>query len=255
MSDRVQTAFPAFEVVGRNRPGPWLITCDHASNVIPPTVRAGDLGISPIEMGRHIAYDIGAAGVTRALSRLLNAPAILCSFSRLIIDPNRGEHDPTLLMQLSDGTVIEGNRGIDSAERQRRLNLFYRPYHAEISALAEASSDPFVYLAIHSFAPSLHFGPRRPWEIGVLFSNEDERFALPLIERLEEEPDIRVGRNEPYSGALDGDSVDRHARRFGRPNALIELRHDLIETDEAQCAWAARLAPILKDALKRSGIL
>jgi len=254
MGNKVQTGFPAFEVVGRNRPGPWLITCDHASNVVPPTVCAGDLGISPIEMSRHIAYDIGAAGVTRSLSRLLNAPAILCSFSRLIIDPNRGEHDPTLLMQLSDGTVIEGNRGIDDTERHRRLKLFYRPYHAEISALAEAASDPFVYLAVHSFAPSLNSRPSRPVEIGVLFSNEDDRFALPLIERLEEEPDIRVGRNEPYSGALDGDSVDRHARRFGRPNALIELRHDLIETDRAQCVWAARLAPILRDALKRSGI-
>ena len=254
MRDEVQTSFPAFEVIGRDQSGPWLITCDHASNVVPPSVCGGDLGVSPVEMGRHIAYDIGAAEVTRILSRLLNAPAILCSFSRLVIDPNRGEHDPTLLMQLSDGTVIEGNRRIDTAERERRLDLFYRPYHAEISTLANMAPDPFVYLAVHSFAPSLNARPARPWDIGVLFSGEDERFALPLIERLEEEPDICVGRNEPYSGVLHGDSVDRHALRFGRPNALIEIRHDLIGTSEDQRAWASRLAPILADALERSDI-
>ncbi len=254
MRNEVQTSFPAFEVVGRNNPGPWLITCDHASNAVPPMVSGGDLGISPTDMDRHIAYDVGAAGVTRCLSRLLDAPAILCTFSRLVIDPNRGEDDPTLLMQVSDGTVIEGNRGSDSAERERRLNLCYRPYHAEISSLATSSVRRFIYLAIHSFVPRLKARPARPWDIGVLFSHEDDRFARPLIERLEEEGDIRVGRNEPYCGALDGDSVERHALRFGHPNALIEIRQDLIGTGNAQRTWAKRLAPILTDALERANL-
>ncbi len=254
MRNDVQTNFPAFEVIGRNRPGPWLITCDHASNVVPPMVSGGDLGISATDMDRHIAYDIGAAGVTRCLSHLLDAPAILCAFSRLVIDPNRSENDPTLLMQLSDGTVIEGNRGIDGAERERRLNLYYRPYHAEISALAAAGMQRLVYLAIHSFTPCLSARPMRPWHIGVLHSSEDDRFARPLIERLEEEEDLCVGRNEPYSGALHGDSVDRHALRLGRPNALIELRQDLVSTRDAQHAWARRLAPILTEALERANL-
>ena len=254
MRDEVQTAHPAFEVIGRNRSGPWLITCDHASNVVPPAVCGGELGIPDAEMHRHIAYDIGAAEVTRYLSGFLNAPAILSSFSRLVIDPNRDENDPTLVMQLSDGTVIEGNRGIDEEERERRLALFYRPYHAEISALANAFNEPFVYLAVHSFTPRLNARLERPWDIGVLFSSADEGFALTLVERLERETDLCIGRNEPYSGSLSGDSVDRHALRFGRPNALIELRHDLIGTREAQRAWAMRLAPMLEDALELADI-
>ncbi len=254
MRDEVQTVYPAFEVIGRNRPGPWLITCDHASNSVPVTVCGGDLGIPPAEMCRHIAYDVGAAGVTRLLSDLLNAPAILCSFSRLVIDPNRGENDPTLVMQLSDGTIIEGNRGLDDAERERRLDLFHRPYHAEISALANAANEPFVYLALHSFTPRLNAGSERPWDIGVLFSNRDQRFALPLIERLERETDLCIGTNEPYAGALSGDSLDRHALRFGRPNALIEIRHDLIDNRKTQREWATRLAPILTHALERADI-
>ncbi len=251
MSDEIQTDFPAFEVIGRNRPGSWLITCDHASNTVPPTVSGGDLGLSATDMGRHIAYDIGAAEVTRFLSRILDAPAILSTFSRLVIDPNRGESDPTLLMQLSDGTVIEGNRGLDQAEREYRLNSFYRPYHAEISALATAGAERSVYLAIHSFTPYLNAQQRRPWHIGVLYSSEDDRFAGPLIERLEREGDLCVGRNKPYSGAIRGDSLYRHALRSERPNALIEIRHDLISTKESQCAWAERLAPILMETFKR----
>ena len=221
---------------------------------MPPTVSNGDLGVSPADMDRHIAYDIGAAGVTRHLSRLLDAPAVLCTFSRLVIDPNRGENDPTLVMQLSDGSVIKGNRSIDSVERERRLDLFHRPYHKKISALARARTEPFVYLAVHSFTPRLNGRPARPWDVGVLFSTEDDRFAQPLIERLEEEGDICVGRNEPYAGVLHGDSVDRHALRCGRPSALIELRHDLIRTKNAQLRWARRLAPILTDALERADI-
>lgn len=250
MKDELQTKFPVFEVIGRNRTSPWLLTCDHASNAVPPTVSDGDLGLSAANMGRHIAYDIGADGVTRWLSRLLNAPAILCKFSRLVIDPNRGEEDPTLLMQVSDGTVIEGNRRLSEEERKRRLNCFYRPYHAEISSLIAESAEQTVYVAIHSFTPSLNGRQTRPWDIGVLYSDKDERFARPLIERLEKESDLCIGRNEPYSGALHGDSVDRHALRTGRPNALIEFRHDLIETKDAQRAWAERVAPILAEALE-----
>ncbi len=251
MKDGAETTYQAYRIVGAERPGRWLLTCDHASNAVPPMIQGGDLGLPPADMNRHIAYDIGAAGVTKRLADLLNTPAILSTFSRLVIDPNRGEDDPTLLMQLYDGTVIPGNRDIDAEERQRRLDLCYRPYHDSIDRLA-ARRDGLIYLAIHSYTPRLNGRPERPWQVGVLHDSRDSRFAQALIDRLCEESDLSVGDNEPYSGALEGDSVDRHALTHGRPNALIELRHDLIDTEEGQARWAQRLAPILEEALARS---
>ena len=254
MKDDIFMTYRAYDIIGEDRPGPWLVTCDHASNAVPPMVCNGDLGLPDRDMGRHIAYDIGAAGVARRLAELLDAPAVFSNFSRLVIDPNRGEDDPTLLMQLYDGTVIEGNRHIDAAERERRLNLFYRPYHDAVERLA-AKKDAVnaVYLPIHSFTPRLNGRTPRPWQVGVLYGY-DARFGRALIERLNEEPGLIVGDNEPYSGSLAGDSVDRHALHHGRLNALIEIRHDLIDTEETQIAWAERLAPILEEALARTHV-
>ncbi len=251
MKDNAHMTYCAYEIIGEDRPAPWLLTCDHATNAVPASVNGGDLGLPEADMGRHIAYDVGAAGVTRRLADLLDAPAILSTFSRLVIDPNRGEDDPTLLMKLYDGTVIPGNRLADEAELERRMDLCYRPYHAQVERLAATRPENSVYLAIHSFTPRLNGRVPRPWQIGVLHAY-DGRFAVPLIERLQEEPDLVVGDNEPYSGSLFGDSVDRHALKHGRPNALIELRHDLIDTPEGDLEWADRLAPILQDALERS---
>jgi predicted N-formylglutamate amidohydrolase len=247
MKDDASMTFSAYQIIGEDRPGPWLLTCDHASNAVPPMICGGDLGLAEADMGRHIAYDVGAAGVTRHLADLLNAPAILGTFSRLVIDPNRGEDDPTLLMQLYDGTVIPGNRRMDAAERERRLDLCYRPYHAQVERLA-ARHDNTVYVPVHSFTPRLNGRTPRPWHVGVLYGY-DARFGKALIARLQQEPDLVVGDNEPYSGSLAGDSVDRHALHHGRPNALIEIRHDLIDTEEGQRHWAERLAPILEEAL------
>ncbi|MCG6904310.1 MAG: N-formylglutamate amidohydrolase [Rhodobacter sp.] len=253
MKDDTALTFAASETLGADRPGPWLVTCDHASNAVPPMIAGGDLGLPETDMNRHIAFDIGAAGVTRHLAALLEAPAVLSTFSRLVIDPNRGEDDPTLLMQLYDGTVIPGNRMMDAAERDRRLNLCYRPYHQAVAGLAAARPPGSVYLAIHSFTPRLNGRTPRPWQVGILFA-EDTRFSAPLLDRLAREPDLCVGANEPYSGALLGDSVDRHALRHNRLNALIELRHDLIDTESGQREWAQRLAPILEDALRNTQI-
>jgi len=252
MKDATLTIWPACECIDGAPLSPWLLTCDHASNAVPPMVRGGDLGLSAADMARHIAYDIGAAGVTRRLAAHLDAPAVLSTFSRLVIDPNRGTDDPTLLMQLYDGTVIPGNRRIDAAERARRLSLLYEPYHDMVDRLA-AAHDPVVYVAIHSFTPRLNGRTARPWNIGILHGHDD-RFSRVLIDRLAEEADLVVGDNEPYSGSLEGDSVDRHALRHGRPNTLIEIRHDLIDTEQGQAEWAARLAPALVDARARAGL-
>ena len=198
-------------------------------------------------MQRHIAYDIGAAGVTRALADALSAPAILSNFSRMVIDPNRGLDDPTLLMKLYDGTVIPTNRTANEVEKTRRVDAFYTPYHNALTELA-AQQDDTVIIAIHSFTPQLNGRALRPWHIGILHQFDD-RLSNPLLSLLRSEGDLCVGDNEPYAGHLPGDAVDRHALQTGRANVLIELRSDLIETPYQQITWAKRLAPILTLAL------
>ncbi len=237
----------ACQIDGQNRPSDIVVTCDHASNRVPPQVNGGTLGLPPAEMERHIAYDVGAAGVARALGRHMDAPVICANFSRLVIDPNRGEDDPTLIMQIYDGTIIPANRNLTDAQVNWRLENCYHPYHAALAGLLDSRARP-VMVAIHSFTPRLNGHAMRPWHIGILHGR-DRRLALPLLERLRAEPDLCVGENEPYGGHLDGDSIDRHAIRHDRPNILIELRNDLIRTPERQQRWAARLAPILQEVI------
>lgn len=238
----------AYEISGEHRPGRWLVTCDHASNRVPHWVAGGDLGICAADMARHIALDVGAAGVARALGARLDSPVICSDFSRLVIDPNRGEEDPTLVMKLYDGTIIPANRHIGAVEVEERMQRLYRPYHAALSRLAARQADT-VIVAVHSFTPCLQGRAARPWQVGVLYSHLDERLSRPLIAALQEEGDLCVGDNEPYAGHLPGDAIDRHALQPGRLNTLIEVRNDLIATAEAQDAWAGRLAPLLRRAL------
>ena len=126
-----------------------------------------------------------------------------------------------LLMKLYDGSIIPGNRHADAAERERRLEMCYRPYHRELARLAALPH--VVIVSIHSFTRQLRGRPPRPWEIGVLYPPQ-ERFSPALIDRLRGEDDLCVGENEPYTGHLPGDAIDKHGTAFGRPNTLIELR-------------------------------
>ncbi|WP_281984409.1 N-formylglutamate amidohydrolase [Thalassorhabdomicrobium marinisediminis] len=243
------TSHTPFHIHGGDRQSRWLITCDHAANTVPACVGGGDLGLAPANMERHIAYDVGAAGVTRALADALGAPAVLSNFSRLVIDPNRGLDDPTLLMKLYDGSVIPANRDADAVEKARRVDAFYTPYHQAVADCA-ARRDDTVVISVHSFTPKLNGRRPRPWHIGILHAF-DNRLAESLIALLREEPDLCVGDNEPYAGHLPGDSLDRHALQTGRANALVELRNDLIQSEADQQHWGARLAPILTAALSR----
>lgn len=238
-----------FAIEGQDRPGRWLVTSDHASNAVPDWVNGGSLGIPAADMARHIAWDIGAAGLARALGARLDSPVLMSNFSRLVIDPNRGEDDPTLVMTLYDGTIIPANRHAGPDEVERRLDRLYRPYHAAYARLAALHPDR-VILAIHSFTPCLRGRAPRPWHVGVLHSHLDSRLSTRLIARLNREADLCIGDNEPYSGHLPGDAIDRHALRLGRHNTLIEVRHDLIDTPAGQAHWAARLAPILTETLE-----
>ena len=233
-------------VEGEARRGRWLVTCDHATNRVPDCVGGGDLGVAAQDMARHIAYDVGAAGVASKLGALLDSPAIFADFSRLVIDPNRGEDDPTLVMKLYDGTIIPANRQADAEEVERRLATLYRPYHAALARLAHR--DGTVLCAVHSFTKQFEGRPERPWDVALLYAH-DERVANPLLALLRQERDLCVGANQPYSGHLPGDSIARHGLEEGRPNILIEIRNDLIETPEQQAAWATRLAPLLAQSL------
>ena len=226
-----------------------VLVCDHASNNVPPEI--GSLGLSEEDMRRHIAWDVGARGVTLGLARRLGAEAVLSTWSRLVIDPNRGEDDPTLVMKLYDGSLIPGNRQVGQAETERRLDAYHRPYHRAIDraldrVIAEGRAPALV--AIHSFTPQFRGRPVRPWHVGLLW-DRDDRLLLPLLARLRAEPDLCVGDNEPYNGHLLGDSMYVHGTGRGIPHILIEIRNDLIETADDQEAWAERLAPMLRAAV------
>ena len=253
-----EIAHPAFEAIPGALDGGALIVCDHASNAIPPGY--GTLGLPPEALDRHIAYDIGAADVTRALAGILGAPAVLSTYSRLLIDPNRGLNDPTLVMRYSDGAVVPGNATIDAAEIGRRSRLFWTPYRNEIAATVDAmmkTGEPPALISIHSFTPVMR-SLDRPWKIGILWDRDDRTPKL-LIEALLLEPDLSVGEvgdNEPYDGALAGDTIDAIATSRGLSNALIEIRQDLIADRRSASAWAERLArllaPIIADRRSRA---
>jgi predicted N-formylglutamate amidohydrolase len=232
-----------------------IVICDHASNGLPAAY--GDLGLSRASLQRHIAYDIGAAWLTRRLARLLGAPAVLSTFSRLLIDPNRGADDPTLVMRLSDGAIVPGNARIDAAEIDRRRALYWAPYRNAVAqavdAMAAAGPTPAV-VSIHSFTPHWR-GVERSWKVGVLW-DRDPRLPTPLLRALAAESDLapaheKVGDNEPYDGALAGDTIDDIATTRGLANALIEVRQDLIATEREAEAWAERLARLLAPIIAR----
>jgi predicted N-formylglutamate amidohydrolase len=235
-------------VVGQNRSSSAVVICDHATNTVPGFVNDGNLGLSDTDMARHIAYDVGALGVSKKLAELLNAPLVHSNFSRLVIDPNRGEDDPTLVMQLYDGSIIPANRNISQTDINLRMEKCYRPYHAALETVLSERENP-VILSIHTFTKQLNGYVERPWHVGVL-SSDDKRLSNPLLSELTTHTDLRIGDNQPYSGHLKGDTMEAHALRHGRIHALIEIRNDLIETTDNQHQWAEKLAPICASAIE-----
>jgi predicted N-formylglutamate amidohydrolase len=255
---RIESTEPAFspvETVAGPLDSGVLLVCDHASNAISPGY--GGLGLGTDALDRHIAYDVGAADLTRALAARLDAPAVLSTFSRLLIDPNRGADDPTLVMRYSDGAIVPGNARIDAAEIARRRDRFWAPYRAKIEATIEAmlaTGEPPGLVSIHSFTPVWR-GVARRWKVGVLW-DRDDRVPRRLLEALHAEPDLHtdgIGDNEPYDGALAGDTIDAVATARGLANALIEIRQDLIDGPAGVTAWAERFARLLKPILAEKG--
>jgi predicted N-formylglutamate amidohydrolase len=244
----------SYTVIGGPATAGLLILCDHAGNAFPPGY--GTLGLPPDQLKRHIAYDIGAAEMTRQLAASLGAPAIMTHFSRLLIDPNRGADDPTLIMRLSDGAIVPGNRRLDATERETRIARYWRPYHEAVRATIDAciaAGVPPALLSIHSFTESWK-GVPRPWHVGVLW-DKDGRLPQPLLEAFYAEGDLIVGDNEPYKGCLHGDTMWQHGSMRGLAHALIEVRQDLIRDLEGQTAWADRISRIMRGLLDRPDLL
>ncbi|MGD1878160.1 MAG: N-formylglutamate amidohydrolase [Kiloniellaceae bacterium] len=238
-----------FELFNAAGQAPLLLLCDHATRFIPRALQS--LGLDESALTRHIAWDIGIAEVTRHLARRLDAPAVLSHFSRLIVDPNRQTDNPTLVPEISDGTVVPGNRDLSQADRAARIETFFRPYHAaiaaQVDALQAAGKTPAL-VSMHSFTPIMH-GLQRPWEIGILW-NRDPRLPRPLMDRLRADG-LTVGDNEPYSGADEhGYTQHTHGDRRGLANVLIEVRQDLIDTQQGAAAWAERLGAALEAVLR-----
>jgi predicted N-formylglutamate amidohydrolase len=225
-----------------------LLLCDHAANTVPGDI---DLGIDPALLDRHIAVDIGAAAVTRALASRLGAPAVLGTVSRLVIDLHREPDHPGLIPEASDGHAIPGNVG---ADREARIARFHRPYHRAIHERIRAHR-PGLILSIHSFTPQLEQGGgARPWEVGVLY-NRDARAAVPAIDFLRGAGFV-TGDNQPYSGRLLNATLNRHAEAQGIASIAIEIRNDLIRAPDGIARWGetlAGLANFLRNSLARKG--
>ena len=239
------SVFEPYEIVAGQGHGRLILLCDHASNRLPGEY--GALGLEPAQFERHIAYDIGAAALTRGLAARLGATAVLSCFSRLLIDPNRGMDDPTLIMRISDGAAVPGNREVDETERARRISRFHRPYHEAIAGVvAKVRAEghvPFL-VSIHSFTPVWRGWPR-PWHVGILW-DRDEQVARAMIRGFLAQGDLVVGDNEPYHGALEGDTLNTHGTKAGLPHALIEVRQDLIAAKTGVDEWVERVAKVVE---------
>jgi predicted N-formylglutamate amidohydrolase len=220
-----------------------LLLCDHASNVVPEGI---DLGINAELLDLHIAVDIGAGPLTRALAARLDAPAILAAVSRLVIDLHREPDHDRLIPIESDGHAVPGNHVADRADRVRR---FHEPYHAALAALIDRTR-PHLLVSIHSFTPRLESGGEaRPWQVGILYNN-DGRAARIAIDLLRAEG-FETGDNEPYSGRLLNATLNRHGEGRGLPYLAIEMRNDLIADEAGVARWADILARIIIETRNR----
>jgi predicted N-formylglutamate amidohydrolase len=224
---------------------PWLLVCDHAGRAFPAAL--GRLGLPVEATWRHIAWDLGAGRLACALAERLDAPALLASYSRLVVDCNRRLEDATAFAVNGDGHRIPGNEGLGDGERRRRAEACYLPYHAAIDAhlaARRAAGEVPVLIAVHSFTP-VYPARARPWHVGVLWDG-DGRIAQPLLAQLGRERGLVVGDNQPYSGRYPADyTVWRHAGRERHPAVCLEVRQDLLLTRAGVAEWAARLGDAL----------
>jgi predicted N-formylglutamate amidohydrolase len=243
---------PAFQIVREQGRAAYLLACDHGGNLLPRAL--GTLGLSPLELKRHIAWDLGAAGLARKLADALDAFLIVQTYSRLAIDCNRRPLSSTSIAPLSESTPIPGNEHVKPADAEARRREIFQPYHDRIGAELDARmvvGRPTILVAVHSFTPVFH-GESRPWHVGVLY-NRDARLAGILLELFRSESGIVVGDNQPYAVSDEGDyTIPIHGERRSIPHVELEIRQDLLADESGQAAWADRLARAL---IKAGGLI
>jgi predicted N-formylglutamate amidohydrolase len=224
---------------------PFLFTCDHYGRLIPQAL--GDLGLPEQELTRHIAWDIGIAGVAEQLARELDVHLIAQRYSRLVIDCNRPPAAASAIPRLSEATTIPGNEAISREAAQMRRRAIFDPYHARIDEIIDTrlrEARPTILISLHSFTP-VYAGVARPWHIGTLY-HRDTTLPPLLLGALRKEGDLVVGDNEPYAVNDTTDyTIPVHGEARGLINTGIEIRQDLIGDQSGQQQWAERLARIL----------
>ena len=224
---------------------PFLLVCDHAGRRIPR--RLGDLGLAEAELARHIAWDIGIAGLAHHLADRLDACLVMQPYSRLVIDCNRPPGGATSIAALSEATRIPGNENLSAQETELRLREIFMPYHRTIARHLDERKNAgreTILISLHSFTP-VYAGFTRPWQAGLLY-HRYRALAAALLELLRGERDLVVGDNEPYDVTDDTDyTIPVHGEQRGIPHVAIEIRQDLIAEEPGQRQWAERLAALL----------
>ncbi|MCH8302923.1 MAG: N-formylglutamate amidohydrolase, partial [Proteobacteria bacterium] len=210
---------------------PIILICDHASRRFPAALKT--MGLDPVARRCHLALDIGAGALTERLAKMLSATAVLCQYSRLVVDCNRQLMDPSAFLEFGDGIVVPGNRNLHPEEKKARADEIYWPYHHAIESQLErlgAQGRPPIFVSVHSFTPVLN-GESRPWEMGVLW--DTDRVTAEIFVHDLSQAGFHVGDNEPYSGKSPQDfTIDHHAEAIGLPHVGIEIRQDLIDDDQ-----------------------
>ena len=239
-----------FEWINEQGQSPFVLVCEHASNHMPDGLSR--LGLSEQDLKRHIAFDIGAAGTARLLSKLLDAPLIVQRFSRLIYDCNRSPEQPAAMPELSETTAIPGNLTLSAEAKLARVNEIYRPFHHALEQfldLRAVQHKKTSLVSIHSFT-RIYKGKPRSVDVGLLF-DRDPMLANLLIKSF---PDMKTQLNEPY-GPKDGvmHLMNLHAAPRGLHHLMVEICNDLIDTERNQQLWAQRLSVPLQQAAAKLG--
>lgn len=238
-----EQAGPPVVTVNEGGSSPFVLLCEHASRLLPAGY--GRLGLQSSDLDRHIAWDLGAAEVATRLACLLDAPLFLAGYSRLLVDLNRPPGSPTSIPEVSEATIVPGNACVDAVERQRRHDLWFKPFHDAVTAHLDSRGDRrTAILGIHTFTP-IFAGVARPWHAGVLYGHA-AKFGEALASAIAAESGASVGRNEPYRISLNEDfTVPVHGDARGLPAVLIEVRQDLVSDVFGIDRWSRLLARAL----------
>lgn len=243
--------FPVVDL--READGPFVIVCEHASNVLPRSL--GTLGLAPQDLTRHIAWDPGAFEVARLVGERTASPLVAQRFSRLAVDCNRDPALPDAVVERSEYTDVPGNMGLSPEAKRSRIKALWEPFHAALDRLIGErlrSRKPTTLVTVHSFTP-VYRGFERPWHAGII-STEERSFAERMLAALRREASLVVGDNEPYSMKDNVDyTIRRHGRARGLPHVMIEIRNDLIASRAGVEAWAGRLTTALHTSSAATG--